>query len=290
MGPGHPERPGRLHAILKAAGESGLDLKRVDPPKADEEDLLRVHPQEHLDKIKRVCFDAAHYPDPDVDAVPASWDAALTAAGAGIAACKGVMDGTYRRAFCAVRPPGHHCETARAMGFCLFNSGAIAARWLQAEAGVQRVAIFDFDVHHGNGHQEVFYDDDTVCYISIHQHPHYPGTGFPGERGKNGTNLNIQMPPLIEADAWLEATHTHVRRQLDAFDPQFLILSAGFDAHRDDMLGNQLLEARHFEAITRDVLDVAGGRIVSMLEGGYHLGGLSSSVAAHLSALAETAA
>jgi acetoin utilization deacetylase AcuC-like enzyme len=218
---------------------------------------------------------------------PDSWNAALLAAGGGIAACKAVLDKAYDNVFCVVRPPGHHAERDWAMGFCLFNNVAIAARWLRSVAGVKRVAILDWDVHHGNGTQHAFYDDETVYYASIHQFPHYPGTGRPEERGAGNTNLNIPMAVGNGPKEWLSAIDKQVVPEFERFEPEFLLISAGFDAHRLDPLGGQLLEAETFAEITRRMRPFAGGRTVSLLEGGYHLEALSESATAHLKALQE---
>jgi len=286
-GPYHPECPARLTAILDAFEMLGLDPPRLEVKPAEREDLLRVHTPQHVDTIERTCATNAPYPDPDTAMCEASWDAALLAAGSGIAACKAVLNKQYDNAFCAARPPGHHAEAAWGMGFCLFNNIAIAAQWLRQEAGVKRVAILDWDIHHGNGTQHAFYDDDTVYYASLHQHPHYPGTGFPEERGKNNTNLNIQMPPGCSAQQWITSLDTQVLPELRRFDPEFLLISCGFDAHRLDPLGRQLLEVETFAEMTQRVLSLTGGRIVSFLEGGYHLEALAACSVVHFKMLQE---
>ncbi len=286
-GPMHPESPARLEAILGAFQAASMDPKRVSVDQAARADLLRVHTAVHIDTIEHTCANNYPYPDMDTNMGKASWEAALLAAGGGISACKGVVEGEYRNVFCAVRPPGHHAEADRAMGFCLFNNIAVAAQWLRAEAGVARVAILDWDVHHGNGTQHSFYEDDTVYYASIHQHPHYPGTGHPGERGKNNTNLNVQMPPGCAPEEWFNALDTMILPEFERFDPDFLLISSGFDAHRLDPLGHQLLETEHFAEMTRKLKPVANGRIVSLLEGGYHLQAMGESAVAHFKALEE---
>jgi acetoin utilization deacetylase AcuC-like enzyme len=186
-----------------------------------------------------------------------------------------------------MRPPGHHAEAAYAMGFCLFNNVAIAARWLQAEAGIKRVAILDWDVHHGNGTQHSFYNDASVYYVSLHQFPHYPGTGRAEERGAHNTTLNIPMKPDTRADVWLEAIEKKVVPELESFDPEFLLISCGFDAHELDPLAHQHLKTEDYARMTRMVKHLAGGKIVSLLEGGYHLGALGESSVAHFRALQE---
>jgi acetoin utilization deacetylase AcuC-like enzyme len=282
---GHPECPDRLRAIAQAFQEAGLDPPRVEPAAATRADLLRVHTADHIDTIRATCEAEAAYPDPDIFVVRESWDAALYAAGGAIAACKAVLDGRHARVFSAMRPPGHHAEADRAMGFCLFNNVAIAARWLQSEAGVTRVAILDWDVHHGNGTQHTFYDDESVYYASLHEFPHYPGTGRAEERGKNNTNLNLPMAPGTPADVWIDAISTRVVPELESFAPDFLLISSGFDAHRDDPLASQQLTAEDFATMTRLITHLAGGKIVSLLEGGYNLHALGESAVAHFGAL-----
>jgi acetoin utilization deacetylase AcuC-like enzyme len=286
-GPGHPECARRIPAILDALRASSLALTDLDVSHADRADLLRAHTAEHVDRIESVCKEGGWYPDPDTHMMPASWPAALSSAGAAIAACRAVLAGEVDRAFCPMRPPGHHAEHDQAMGFCLFNNVAVAARWLQAEAGVGKVAIVDWDVHHGNGTEDITLEDDSIFYASLHQHPLYPGTGSPDVRGRNNTNLNLRFGPGCDPDTWPERLEAEVFPALEKFDPDFLLLSAGFDAHRLDPLGSQRLENAHFEALTTPLLPVASGRIVSLLEGGYNLQALGSAVTAHVSVLAE---
>jgi len=285
--PGHPERPERISAIADAFHGAGLEPPRIECTPADRGDLLRVHTPDHIDTIRKTCAEELPYPDPDTSMVKASWDAALIAAGGAIDSCWAVLSGKHSRVFSAMRPPGHHAEGDRAMGFCLFNNVAVAARWMQAEAGVKKVAILDWDVHHGNGTQHTFYDDDSVYYASLHQHPHFPGTGFPQERGLNKTNLNIQMAAGTGPDVWLDAITSQVLPEFERFDPDFLLISCGFDAHRLDPLSAQLLETETYAEMTRLVLPCANGRIVSLLEGGYSLEALGESSVAHFRALSE---
>lgn len=286
-GAGHPERPERLTAIMNGFKSAGLDPPRLDIAPASLDDLLRVHSKRHVVSVQKICASESAYPDPDTPMVADSWQAALLAAGSGIAAAKAVLEKRHDNVFCAIRPPGHHAERDWAMGFCIFNNAAIAARWLRTEGGVNRVAILDWDVHHGNGTQHTFYEDETVYYASIHQFPHYPGTGRADERGAANTNLNVPMPAGAEPAEWLAAIDKQVLPELERFNPEFLILSAGFDAHRLDPLGGQLLEAGTFAEMTRRVKGLASGRIVSLLEGGYHLEALAESATAHLKALQE---
>ena len=287
-GPAHPERSGRLEAIIEAIEKADIELARIPITKATNEDLLRVHKTEYIAGIQKTCAANDAYRYPDTPMVHASWDAAFLAAGGVMSACKAVIEGKFDNAFCAVRPPGHHSEADRAMGFCLFNNVAIAARWLREAAGLKRVAIFDWDVHHGNGTQHTFYEDPTVFYASIHQHPHYPGTGYPWERGVENTNLNIQMSRGCGPKEWLDAIDGKVLPEIERFKPEFLLISAGFDAHKLDPLGGQVLEAETFGEMTHRVKKLAGGRVVSTLEGGYHLEALGESVVAHIRALQDS--
>jgi len=284
-GPSHPERPARLTAIMEAFKGAGIDPPHIPITPATEADLLRVHTEEHVGEIKATCAANAYYLDPDTPMVRASWRAALLAAGGVISACKAVLEGSVDNAFCAVRPPGHHAEADRAMGFCLFNNIAIAARWLLEVAGVKRAAIFDWDVHHGNGTQQAFYHEPKVFFASLHQHPHYPGTGWPFERGGHNNILNIQMPRGSGVEDWLAAIDRTALPELKRFKPDFLLISAGFDTHRLDPLGGQLLESDAYGIMTNRVKGLANGRVVSTLEGGYNLEALGESCVAHFRAL-----
>ena len=284
-GPMHPESPKRLDAIIHAFEKAQLDPPRLDFFPARRKDLLPVHTESHVAAVSVSCSGASPCSDPDTIIGPGSWEAAMLSVGAGLGACRAVLDKEYDNVFCAMRPPGHHAERDHAMGFCLFNNVAIAARWLRDTGGVARVAILDWDVHHGNGTQHITYDDDTLYYASMHQHPHYPGTGYPHERGKNNTNLNVQMPPGCAPEEWISALGKMILPEFERFDPEFLLISTGFDAHRLDPLGRQLLEAEHFAQLTEMVKGVAGGRIVTFLEGGYNLDALGLSAVAHFKAL-----
>jgi len=287
QGHGHPERPERLVEIKRVLDDAKLPLIPIEAARAEMEDLRRIHTQHHIEVIEHTCREEAYYPDPDTQMITASWEAALLAAGGAIEACKAVMDGTVDNAFVAVRPPGHHAEKDRAMGFCLFNNVAVAAKWLQANTSVERVAIFDWDVHHGNGTQHAFYEDDTVYYASIHEHPLFPGTGSPRERGKGNTTLNIQMRYGTPGEAWVEAVKEQILPEFERFNPDFLLISAGFDAHHADPLGGQLLDESHFAEMTDLVKGLADGRAAALLEGGYDLRGLGQSVLAHVQALGK---
>jgi acetoin utilization deacetylase AcuC-like enzyme len=223
-----------------------------------------------------------------------SFDVAMLAAGAVLQAVDAVMSGSMVNAFCAVRPPGHHAARSTAMGFCLFNNVAIGARHAQHTYGVQRVAILDWDVHHGNGTQEIFYEDDSVLYASLHQYPSYPGTGGAGEQGRGrglGATVNCPLPAGSDEAAYLNAFESTIMPALDRFKPELVMISAGFDAHRDDPLAQMRLTEDSFAQFTALVKGCAqthaGGRIVSVLEGGYHLDALARSVESHLSVLTE---
>ena len=286
-GAGHPECAARLTAIAEAFAQAKLEPPRLEAVKASRADLLRVHDAAHIDLIEESCANDAPYPDPDTRMVAASWDVALLAAGGAIEACRAVLDGEFDNVFSAMRPPGHHAERDRAMGFCLFNNVAIAARWLREVRGLKRVAILDWDVHHGNGTQHSLYDDLTILYVSLHQFPHYPGTGRPEERGAGDANLNLPMPPGASAEVWMDAIETQAIPALESFDPEFLLISCGFDAHRLDPLADQNLETHHYAEMTKMVSGLASGRIVSLLEGGYHLKALGESAVAHVQALQQ---
>src|SRR5688572_403473 len=317
-GPHHPERPDRIRAIHRAIRQAGmiespdpfpafaLDLGPLDgggikvveltPRHAEERWLLTVHPKEHVDRIHHICEIGGGVIDQGDTVVSRdSWDVALFALGSLLVSCDAVMSGQVRRAFAAARPPGHHAEPGRAMGFCLFSNVAIAARYLQQRHGVERVAIVDFDVHHGNGTQACFEDDPSVLFISLHQHPRtcYPGTGYEWETGTGrgeGFALNIPFAPGSGDDAYLRAFDARVVPELDQFRPQLLLISAGFDAHRADPLAQMNASDECFELMTRRLVSVAqqhcAGRVVSLLEGGYDLAALGRSVVRHLAGLA----
>jgi acetoin utilization deacetylase AcuC-like enzyme len=284
----HAERSARLAAVSEAlAAESGLDLEPREAPLALREDLLRVHDESYLAAIEAAAPSIGVVQlDPDTFMSAGSLTAARRAAGGAMAAARAIAAGEIQRAFCAVRPPGHHAGPGFAMGFCIFSSIALAARAAQS-AGLARVAIADFDVHHGNGTQAVFEADPSVLFASVHQSPLYPGTGDPSETGA-GNIVNAIVAPDAPREAWRRAFEGLVDR-IDAFDPDLLLISAGFDAHARDPLANQRLEAEDFAWATRALVSVAerrcAGRIVSSLEGGYDLEGLAASATAHVKAL-----
>jgi acetoin utilization deacetylase AcuC-like enzyme len=292
-GSGHPEHPDRLRAIVERLKSDGL-WDRLDvraPSAATDEQIALVHPASHVAMIRSASKRGGGFIDADTVLGARSFEAASRAAGAGIDACDLVMSGGARNAFCAVRPPGHHAETNRAMGFCLFNNIAIAARWLRREHGIDRVAIIDWDVHHGNGTQEIFERESSVLYVSTHQHPLYPGTGLASEIGRGegeGFTLNLPMPSGSDDEDYRPAFEV-IERRLDEYRPGFLLVSAGFDAHRRDPLASMLVATEGFRwmmewALTR-ARELCGGRLVAMLEGGYDLEGLSSSVATCVDAM-----
>ncbi|MFI0845651.1 histone deacetylase family protein [Mesorhizobium sp. IMUNJ 23232] len=286
--PSHPERPDRLRAIERVLEEDAFaDLVRVEAPEADEQALTYAHPERHVDKIRAAIPETGiRSIDADTSVSPKSWEAAIRAVGAANSAVDDVFGGKADNVFVAARPPGHHAEKTTAMGFCLFNTAAIAARHAQKKHGAERVAIVDWDVHHGNGTQDIFWDDPSVLYCSTHQMPLYPGTGARDETGV-GNIVNAPLSPRTGSDLFREAFRARVLPALDNFAPDLIIISAGFDAHHRDPLAEIYLTEEDFDWATGQLLDragkSAGNRLVSLLEGGYDLEGLSSSVAAHVS-------
>ncbi|MBR0651245.1 histone deacetylase family protein [Roseomonas terrae] len=290
-GPHHPECADRLRSVLKAldAGEF-TDLIRGEAPLATTEQLSRVHPENYVSAILAIRPEPDEHVALDGDTVM-SWgsaEAALRAAGAAVAAVDAVMTGEVLRAFCATRPPGHHCEPARPMGFCLFSNAVVAARHAQAAHGAARVAIVDFDVHHGNGSQACVETDGSIFYASSHQWPLYPGTGDVNEHGV-GNILNVTLPPGSDGEAFRTAWTDRIIPAVEAFAPELLVISAGFDAHAADPLAQLRVREPDFAAVTEALCVLAdrccGGRIVSLLEGGYDLEALGRSAATHVRTL-----
>ncbi|HET9718325.1 MAG TPA: histone deacetylase family protein [Pseudolabrys sp.] len=288
---GHPERPDRLRAIERALeDEKFQSLARVEAPRGSLDIITLCHPSEYVEAIREASpTEGLVRLDADTSMSPGSFEAALRAVGGAKLAVDEVMTGKAANAFVATRPPGHHTETARPMGFCLFNNAAIAARYAQKTYGAERAAIVDFDVHHGNGSQDIFWSDKTVMYCSTHEMPLYPGTGAVGERGEFNTIVNAPLSAGDAGDVFREAVDTVILPRLRDFSPDIIIISAGFDAHTRDPLANLNLVEADYAWVTKKLMEVAdaraGGRVVSLLEGGYDLQGLSRSVAAHVTAL-----
>jgi acetoin utilization deacetylase AcuC-like enzyme len=287
----HPETPARLKAVLEAlSAPEFAALERREAPQAALDDLTRVHPQRFVERLLAAVPTAGHVGiDADTVMSPQSGEAALRAAGAVAAAVDAVIAGEVDNAFCAVRPPGHHAEPNRAMGFCLFNNVAVGALRARQVHGLARVAVVDFDVHHGNGTQACFWDDASLFYGSTHQWPLYPGTGSTGETGSANNIVNVPLPPMSGSQAFRLGMTRILLPALDAFAPEMLLISAGFDAHKSDPLAQLLLEEADYTWATEQLLDIARrharGRVVSTLEGGYDLVALGASAAAHVRVL-----
>jgi acetoin utilization deacetylase AcuC-like enzyme len=289
-GPHHPESPARLRAVLAALDDPEFArLERCEAPEAAREDLLRVHPRRHVESILGAVPKIGHVGiDADTVLSPTSGEAALRAAGAVVAAVDAVVAKEADNAFCAVRPPGHHAEPQRAMGFCLFNNAAIGALRARDVHGLARVAVVDFDVHHGNGTQAAFEADGNLFYASTHQYPLYPGTGAASETGV-GNIVNVPLRPMSGSSQFRLGVTERILPALDAFRPELVIVSAGFDAHRSDPLAQLMLEEADYTWVTEKLLEIAhrhaAGRLVATLEGGYDLSALAASAAAHIRVL-----
>jgi acetoin utilization deacetylase AcuC-like enzyme len=287
---GHPERPDRLKAINAVLNhEVFAPLAREEAPLGRRDDVLRAHEEHYVEMIEKSSPEEGREPlDADTWMDPKSLEAAYACVGAGTRGVDAVMGGEFDNVFCAVRPPGHHAERKRAMGFCLFNSAAIAALYTRAHHGAERIAVIDFDVHHGNGTQNIFWSDRDLFYGSTHQMPLYPGTGAPSETGV-GNICNAPLRPGDGGAAFRDQMRGRILPALKDFHPDLVIVSAGFDAHRDDPLGGLELDEADFAWATLHLMEAAdrhcGGRLVSLLEGGYDLKGLAGSVAVHVQAL-----
>ncbi|WP_422032380.1 histone deacetylase family protein [Roseovarius sp.] len=285
---GHPERVARLEHLMAAL--EGKALTRIEAPEASDDDICLVHPQAYLDRIRAaepsegiVALDA------DTHMSPGSFDAAMRAVGGALQAVDMVMAGEAANAFVATRPPGHHAETETPMGFCLFGNAAIAAKHALDRHGLSRVAVVDFDVHHGNGTQDLLWSEARTLFVSSHQMPLWPGTGAAEERGAHENVINVPLAPQTGGDGFRKAYEAQVFPALEEFKPELLIISAGFDAHKADPLANLMLDEDDFAWVSRKLCEIAArhgeGRVVSCLEGGYDLGGLSRGAAAHVDEL-----
>ena len=293
-GDGHPERKERLESILDSIqriDDISIDLKEA--PKAQNKDINLVHPQSYLEEIFEMIpsqglLGVEKEPYADTLLCPDSKEAILRACGSGISASKDLMDGSSKRVFCAVRPPGHHAETNRVNGFCFLNNAAVAARYLQSNYDIKKIAIIDFDVHHGNGTQEIFYNDNSVLYGSIHQHPLFPGTGLESEMGA-GNIFNAPIEAGTSSEEFLRVFNEKILVNVEHFEPEVIIISAGFDAHKRDPLATINLNSEDYFTMTQDIVGIANrhskGRVISFLEGGYDLQALSESIQSHFKGL-----
>ena len=290
-GLGHPERADRVSVIVKNLKKFEKKLVWKKPITFDKKFLKITHSSKYVDMIESSFPEKGFsYLDGDTIISPGSKEATFDAVGSIISAIDGVINKNFINAFCAVRPPGHHSEQEKAMGFCIFNNVAVGANYLISKYKYKKIAIIDFDVHHGNGTQDIFYNNEKVLYISTHQYPYYPGSGSNKEKGKYNNILNIPLPAGTNSNEYLDA-YEHVLKKLKEFKPEFVLFSAGFDAHKDDPLAQLQLTSKDYYEITKRTLDCVkkfcGGKVVSILEGGYDLNALKESTEHHINALLE---
>ena len=295
-GPNHPERKERLETVLESVKElNNLDIEFKEAPLAETKTISLVHPYSHLDNIFKMIpstglIGVEKEPYADTFLCEHSKDAILRSCGAGIAAADDLIISNEKRIFCAVRPPGHHAETTRVNGFCFINNAAVSARYLQNQYQLGKIAIIDFDVHHGNGTQEIFYSDNSVTYGSIHEHPLFPGTGSENENGV-GNIFNAPIQSGTNSDDFLNIFEGKILEKIDKFKPEVILISAGFDAHKRDPLASINLESEDYYTLTKSIVEIANmhcdGRVISFLEGGYDLLALSEGTKAHLKGLNE---
>ena len=295
-GPNHPEKKERLQVVLKSIQEiNSIDIEIKNAPLAVVDDICLVHPATHINNIFSLIPNSGlvgieKEPYADTLLCSNSKNAILRSCGAGIAAVNSLIIDNEKRVFCAVRPPGHHAETVRANGFCFVNNVAVAARYLQNKYKIKKIAIIDFDVHHGNGTQEIFYQDKTVAYGSIHEHPLFPGTGLQKEVGV-GNIFNAPILAGTDGKDFIKILESKILDNIDKFKPEIILISAGFDAHKRDPLANINLESENYNQITNMIIEIANihsqGRVISFLEGGYDLTALSESVREHFLGLGE---
>ena len=290
----HPENPGRLTAIKSKLESSKFynNLALIQPRKATVEDIARIHDRGYIESVEQSCQNGVRNLDADTVICPDSFQAALLSSGAGLEALDKILDGTIDNAFCAVRPPGHHAEQNRAMGFCLFNNVGVVARYAQEVKQLGKIFIFDWDVHHGNGTQHSFYKNSSIFYSSTHQYPFYPGTGSSDETGSGdglGSNLNLPMRAYSKDADYLTLIENKLVPTIQKYNPDLIIISAGFDAHENDPLAQVELSTECFGKMTQKLLEVARdvcqGRMLSMLEGGYDYSALGDSVQLHIETL-----
>ncbi len=294
-GPGHPERPERLQAAMRVMEKTGL-IDKVDvvsPRDATEREIELVHPVRHIAKVKEVAEAGGGWLDPDTHVGPRSYDAALRSAGAALEGIERILSGAADNAFCLVRPPGHHATADRGMGFCLFNNNAIASRFALEEFGISRIFIIDWDAHHGNGIQDIFYEEPRVLYISLHQFPHYPGSGNYQQVGSGkgeGYTVNFPLPAHSGEEAYLAAFDQVILPIARQYEPELVLICAGYDGHFNDPLCSMYLSAMNFAAMAERIKDLAeevcGGKLMASLEGGYDLAGIAASIANTIAVMA----